>query len=570
MKNLRFVIFIFLGFHLCLQSQDISTFRKGNLFDKSASFSLGYHANTQDRDTQRVVSNTFHASLRGTLTLAGIQLPINLTYRAGQLGGGFDNPFIRFGISPSYKWAKLHLGHRQMHFSNYSFNGMTFLGAGLELNPGILRVAGFKGNLQTPNYVQDSLAAFANLVQNFKRDAMGAKIGIGKNANFFDLYFFKSKDKFDEVNTGEFFRTILPPAENLVIGTKGSLSLFKALNLEYNIDLSTVTNNQLSRYDTIQDANSRKIIDIVDGFITTNNSTRSGLAYDASVNFRKKAFNLGVKYRQIDQNYKSFGMHYTLDDIAQTTINGGLRLFKSKLNLNGSYGVQRNNLHQIKRNTSLRKVYNISANVMITKTAGINAVLSNFAMDQRPGLTAINDTFRLIQNTSVINVSPFLRWGNTTLAHGIIASFNKNQVLDASPVIISNREGRTQMTSLSYTLDHKKSKTGFTLNLSQSNDNFNGIDLSRIGGSLGLRKTFEKNKLTLNTMGSYQKLSNESSDDGKVLSANLQAMLPISNRGNLSLRTGFINKSSVATRSFKEFNIGTNFIYSFFTKKKKL
>jgi len=567
MKIIGIIFLIFV--RVVLFSQDISTFRKGSLFDKSASLSLGYQANTQERDTQRVGSNTFFASLRGTLSMAGIQMPLNLTYRSGQLAGGFDNPFIRFGVSPSYKWVKLHLGHRQMHFSNYSFNGMTFRGVGLEVNPGILRLAGFKGYLQTPNYIQDSLAAYANLVQKFQRDAYGVKLGIGNNNNFLDIYFFKAKDKFDSVNKGEFFRTIFPPAENLVIGSKGSLNIFKALHIEYNLDLSTVTNNQLSRFDTIQDETSKKIIDIVDGFITTNNTTRSGLAYDGSINYKKRIFNIGVKYRQIDQNYKSFGMHYTLDDITQTTINTGLRLFKSKLNVNATYGVQRNNINQIKRNTSLRKVYNISTNIMISKTGGINATLSNFALDQRPGLTAINDTFRLIQQTSVITISPYLRWGNTTLHHGIIASFNKNQVVDASPVIVSNREGSTQITSLSYTLDHKKSKSGFNLHLTQSNDKFNGIDLSRTGGSLGLRKTFEKSKLSLNVTGSYQKLRNELTDDGQVFSATLFVVLPVSNAGNLNLRTGFIDKSSVATRSFKEINIGCNFNYSFFTKKKK-
>ncbi len=567
MKIIGIIFLIFV--RVVLFSQDISTFRKGSLFDKSASLSLGYQANTQERDTQRVGSNTFFASLRGTLSMAGIQMPLNLTYRSGQLAGGFDNPFIRFGVSPSYKWVKLHLGHRQMHFSNYSFNGMTFRGVGLEVNPGILRLAGFKGYLQTPNYIQDSLAAYANLVQKFQRDAYGVKLGIGNNNNFLDIYFFKAKDKFDSVNKGEFFRTIFPPAENLVIGSKGSLNIFKALHIEYNLDLSTVTNNQLSRFDTIQYETSKKIIDIVDGFITTNNTTRSGLAYDGSINYKKRIFNIGVKYRQIDQNYKSFGMHYTLDDITQTTINTGLRLFKSKLNVNATYGVQRNNINQIKRNTSLRKVYNISTNIMISKTGGINATISNFALDQRPGLTAINDTFRLIQQTSVITISPYLRWGNTTLHHGIIASFNKNQVVDASPVIVSNREGSTQIISLSYTLDHKKSKSGFNLHLTQSNDKFNGIDLSRTGGSLGLRKTFEKSKLSLNVTGSYQKLRNELTDDGQVFSATLFVVLPVSNAGNLNLRTGFIDKSSVATRSFKEINIGCNFNYSFFTKKKK-
>jgi predicted metalloprotease len=43
--------------------------------------------------------------------------------------------FQQFGMSPKYKAVTLHLGYRNMTFSNYSLAGLTFLGAGIEYNP---------------------------------------------------------------------------------------------------------------------------------------------------------------------------------------------------------------------------------------------------------------------------------------------------------------------------------------------------------------------------------------------------------------------------------------------------
>src|SRR5512147_2895096 len=40
--------------------------------------------------------------------------------------------FDRFGVTPYYKWIKLHAGHSSMSFSPYTYNGYNFLGGGFE------------------------------------------------------------------------------------------------------------------------------------------------------------------------------------------------------------------------------------------------------------------------------------------------------------------------------------------------------------------------------------------------------------------------------------------------------
>ncbi len=56
-----------------------------------------------------------------------------------RVGEGIRNQrdrFVRFGVSPHYKWARGHFGHRTMTFSQFTLSNLNFLGAGLELTPG--------------------------------------------------------------------------------------------------------------------------------------------------------------------------------------------------------------------------------------------------------------------------------------------------------------------------------------------------------------------------------------------------------------------------------------------------
>ena len=132
---------------------------------------MGYNANTQWRDTLKVNSNAFVASLGAISKLRALPF-LHLTLPNRSIFFGLWQSFIRFGISPYYKWIRLYVGHRSMQFSNYSLNGITFL-RGFEPNPGIFRLAAMYGNIQTPNYNLDSLVYYANLIRDYKRKAHG-------------------------------------------------------------------------------------------------------------------------------------------------------------------------------------------------------------------------------------------------------------------------------------------------------------------------------------------------------------------------------------------------------------
>lgn len=564
----RFFVLLVILFPLFAKGQDITAFRQGNLFRKSASFSMGYNANTQWRDTLKVNSNAFVASLRGNLEVAGIAFPLHLTYRTGQFSSGFDNPFIRFGISPYYKWLRLHVGHRSMQFSNYSLNGITFLGAGLELNPGIFRLAAMYGNIQTPNYNLDSLAYYANLIRDYKRTAHGVKIGIGKDRRFWDVYYLKVKDNYGNNPEASIYKTLLPPAENLVIGTRVNMPFLKYFFFEFNGDLSTVTNNQLSKSDSLQDKRSRDIMEYLGPYLTTNATTRVNLAYDASLRMMQKYFDLGIKFKHIDPNYTSFGMHYIIDDVQNYTINGGLRLFQQKLSFNGSYGIQVNNLKNIRKNTSTRNIMNLNASIMPATNAGLQLMYSNYSIDQTPGFAVVNDSFRLVQQTAVLSLTPFYRTMGKISRHQLSFNYNQSSITDVSPVEIDNRDGKTGTYAFNWTFDRVVTKWGTSLTFLKADEKFGMRNTGRWGGNASLRKRWEKTGLFFTLSGGYYSLNFNGTADGHSTNLSLQSGISFNKASNLQFMASWLDRASIQAVKYRELRGSVNLIYSFFQKAK--
>src|SRR5580692_12924668 len=58
-----------------------------------------------------------------TPSVYGVSLPFSFVVT--QYGKSYASPFTQLGISPSYKWVKLHLGYRAITFSPLVFAGQS-------------------------------------------------------------------------------------------------------------------------------------------------------------------------------------------------------------------------------------------------------------------------------------------------------------------------------------------------------------------------------------------------------------------------------------------------------------
>jgi len=132
-------------------------------------------------------ADPFSAILSANVTASfyGIELPIAIAISNKQ--ESYAQPFNQFGMSPRWKWITLHGGYRNVTFSNFTLAGHTFIGAGIELNPGIFRFGAIYGRFdrkttENPLYKNDSLPHYA-------RKGYAVKLGVGTEQNFLDLIF---------------------------------------------------------------------------------------------------------------------------------------------------------------------------------------------------------------------------------------------------------------------------------------------------------------------------------------------------------------------------------------------
>ncbi len=567
MRILTMLIWIF-GYAQ-VSGQDLSNLKSGNTFDVNgtASLSISYNGVNSSSDSMVNNADSYSIGLRGSLSFLGIVMPMQLNYRKGQFNASTANPFFRLGLSPTYKWAKVHLGYRTMQFSKYSLSDITFFGVGVEINPGNLRMAAMYGELKTPNFNLDTLAFHADLISNYKRKAHGYKLGFGKQRNYFDLFYFKAKDRYDVADAEEFYITLLPPPENMVIGFDTRFVLFKKLTAALNINLSAVTNNQNASDESIVEDLDEGLRKALNSLITVNSTTRANTAGEASLHWHDKFFNLGIMYKRIDPNYASFGIHYVLDDLENYTINGGVRLLKNRVSINGNVGVQRNNLKNIRNNTTERIIYNINSNIILKSNAGINLTYSNFAVDQRAGFVMLNDTFRFVQNTSVISVTPFYNWGGEKTKHSIQVNLNRSLVQDISPLNDIQSNGKTSAQVVNYRREMKSSDWSLGLGLLRNESNFKGIISERTGGNVVVGKRFNDQGIQLSLQTGYSVLSLNNEKDGYALNSVLSASWKINKRASLNALMGYLKKASTISRQYDEIRFSINLAYNLIDTK---
>lgn len=102
----------------------------------------------------------------GNFTLisqSGWIVPINFLWSSQNYQ--YRQPYNQIGTSPQFKkWLKLHGGYRNVYFSPLTLAGHSFLGGGIELNPGVLRIGAICGKLNRAiesNYANpDQVASF--------------------------------------------------------------------------------------------------------------------------------------------------------------------------------------------------------------------------------------------------------------------------------------------------------------------------------------------------------------------------------------------------------------------------
>lgn len=453
-----------------------------------------YNMSSKDSVQPRRVPFSYYASGNFSLIVKGVALPFSFQVFAPLTSK--DNrvvrqPFNQFGLSPTYKSWKFHLGWRTMNFSNYTLNGHLFLGAGVELNPGKFRFGAMFGRFLKA-VPEDSAKQAANKISQYpyaayNRFGYSFKIGYGKTNRFFDFIYFKAKDDINSVNKNPEIQ-LVAPGENAVIGYATKINFLKKFLFESNAAVSAVTRDLRGDSFPLEEKYSK-----LTGLIMTPHlSTAVYYAGDASLGFQWKQTNTTVKFQRIMPDYRSFGTYYMQTDLQRKTLSSQYNQKKGKYMASGSIGFENDNLAKKKNIRTNRTIGSAMLAIRPKNNYGASFQYSNYGSTQRPGLKSINDTIVLNQVTNSIVIAPYYMIMRKIVNHTFIYTFTNQTLNDKNKINSQNYSMTVINNSLNYAFNHMQSMFRFDIGgfvvktkLAQGEGKSNG-------GSVGVGKTIKK------------------------------------------------------------------------------
>lgn len=452
------------------------------------------------------------------VSVYGINMPFSFMYSNQNFE--YAQPFNRVGLSPEYKWIKLHLGYRSLTQSSFTLSGHSFLGAGIELNPGKLRFSAIYGRFKKKTI--PNTANPLDTLYSPTRKGYSVKLGYGSERNYVDVIFLKIADdtltKIQSASEG-----VEPSQGNVVTGLQTKFSFGKNITWETEGALSLLTKNLglESSFDS-----SINVPHKFGNFFNINETSEYSTALRSNLQYAVKQFSIGLQYRRIDPNYQSFGAYYFNTDIENITLNSSFRIFKNKLVLRGSAGVQKDNLKNNKARNSRRLITMFVFDYNPGKIFGVNGTYSNYSINQFAGILPLNDTIKLYQSNCNFSLTPRLTFVGTDLMQMVQASINFTNLTDHNQFTAE----RNQVNSSVYMVNYMQNYQSLGLNL---NLGLNRIYLTTFmdkrtttGISAGVGKMLLKNKLNVNLMlvDNINRVTSETEDyKGKVFTLGISS-----------------------------------------------
>ncbi len=429
------------------------------------------------------------------LSIKGIMIPTKIII--GTQNRYDQQPFNQIGISPRYKWITLHLGYRNLHFSPFTLAGHTFLGTGLELNPGKWKMAFMYGRMRKA-ILEDPLQPF-QIQATYKRIGYGGYAGYGNNNNFIAFSFFKARDDtaLIENNTPN-TNDRLSPADNLVASIQSKLQIGKKNNKRKLIwETAWAASAHNSDYRSQPIATSKLgLWKPFTGIFKPTHSLRLATAGQTSLLFKWKDFSTRMQYRRIDPDYISMGAYFFLTDMESFTLEPSWKASNKKLNIQSSLGLQRNNLTQQRQAVTRRTIGSLNISFIPSQKYTLDVQLSNYGIAQQTGRNPLNDTTRMVQANTNISISNRYLSIKEGKVQSAILILNYQQVSDLNAITASMNNSRIFFFNLTY--DHVRIPAGLTMNTAIHYTLFNSYAgktlLSGITG--GITKTIMPNKLT--------------------------------------------------------------------------
>jgi hypothetical protein len=298
---------------------------------------------------QRRPSSTGRLYLRSRLELFGtVSVNLDLLYSTESssdvtLGSTGRQSLNQIGIAPEWSWGRGYLGTFSDSYSSLTYDGVRLRGAGLNVNPGPVRLAAFSGRAQ-------SAVVGGALDGAYQRSMSGGRIGFGRRSErgeggFVDLVFLRTADDpsslppaalaaDDGGGAGSVNGYAVTPEENVVVAAVTRVPLWNDL-LIVTGEVAASLHSRDRRAPVLSDEALDEYSGLLRSFITPRASTYGDIAHNGQLELRRvtlpgstrespRSLDAAVGYRYIGAGYVSLGLASLPAD--QRALNGRVSL----------------------------------------------------------------------------------------------------------------------------------------------------------------------------------------------------------------------------------------------------
>lgn len=462
----------------------------------TAGFSSSYYVVNGISPRRDPFLSVFSANLQITL-LNKITVPFSMlistkekTYSNGL--EKYNRAFNQFGISPTYKGLTAHIGHRSLHFSDYSLSGVLLLGGGLEFKPAKSLLSGMAAYGRLIKAVPADLQASILERPTYERWAKAAKLRLGDSKHLLELLVMSIQDRPYSIPAD--LRNSATPAENTVISIATRQTLLENLTLDADYSISLFTPNlffpvsKTVRYSYRNQLTSERA------------GTRTSEALNTNLNYTGKGWQTGIKFKRIAPDYLSLGAPYICNDVDERSLNAGAQVFHNKLQIQSAIGLQRNNLDQAQVSTNKRVIGSLNVSFQLKPSWSIQGTYSTFSSNSMAVRNLLNDSLYYWQLSKSAGGNSSYGFGNNNYKGQVQLQALFQESSSSSQINkISTYQSGLQLSLTKYVLDFS---TNALLNTMSAPG---GIVSAGLGGSAQVQKGFYKNKLKVNINASLLK-----------------------------------------------------------------
>ena len=443
---LNFLCFSLLfGLSLTSRAQDRQTIVDPLTVSGTVGTQLTSSWNNADLHYNSPFSTSTYANM--TFNVYGISIPMSvnlINVSAEQFT--FPRPTFTINFRPIWKKFTFHFGTSAMNFSNYTYNGISFDGIGLEYKGDKFRFGGFYGNFNHATtfrtelderdaiqFLSDSLLGLNNVAYTtfpqFKRKAYAAHIAVGSLRNYVDLSLLHAADDLnslppqwymynvyssDIVDTTLFVRdSTIKGKENLALGLKGHFTIGKWVTFETNLGASLFTPD-ITREEVVleEGSNGAAVANNIigglrkSGFYNLRYGSEIRFAGDAMLNLNFSPVSTTFTYRFVQPDYTTLGANGFNQNSQTFGGNLSTSLFSNIafLTLNGY--LQRDNMDKKQLYTNQVGSYTVSWNNSFGESVALSILYNGVTQKQLDGVMEVPENIRINQITHSFDLSP--------------------------------------------------------------------------------------------------------------------------------------------------------------------